>query len=75
MNKLMKQAFEEAGKLPEDGQETIARMVLDEIEAERGWDERFTASQDQLAALVRRAREEVARGEVLPHDPSDRRQA
>ncbi len=45
-----------------------------EAEAERGWDERFAASQDQLGAMVKEAREEIARGDVSPFDPSNRPQ-
>ena len=45
-----------------------------EAEAEHGWDERFAKSQDTLGALVREAREEVAQGDVLPFDPSNRPQ-
>lgn len=72
MNKLLEKAFAEAARLPEDEQETLASLMLEEIEAERGWDQRFAETQDELGELVRRAREEVARGDVLPYDPSDR---
>jgi hypothetical protein len=72
MNALLKKAFAAVTQLPESAQESIASLILDEIEAERGWDERFANSQDQLGELVRLAREEAGRGEVLPYDPSDR---
>jgi hypothetical protein len=72
VNALLEKALAEVARLPEAAQETIARLILDEIEAERGWDERFAKSQDQLGELVRSARAEVERGEVLPYDPSDR---
>ena len=72
MNKLLEQAFAEASKLPEDQQEAIAARVLEEMEAERGWDERFAGSQDKLAELSRKAGEHIARGTTLPFDPSDR---
>ncbi|MBF0305959.1 MAG: hypothetical protein HQL41_09980 [Alphaproteobacteria bacterium] len=42
------------------------------MEDERGWDERFAKSQNLLGAMDAQAREEVARGDVLPYDPSDR---
>jgi len=35
-------------------------LILDEIAAEQGWDERFAKTQDQLGALVQAARLEVA---------------
>ena len=72
MHKMLERAFAEVAKLPEDRQEAIARRILEDVEAERGWDERFAKSQDKLGELARRAREEVARGDVLPYDPSDR---
>jgi hypothetical protein len=73
VNALLEKALAEVARLPEAAQETIARLILDEIEGERGWDERFAKSQDQLGELVRSARDEVERGEVLLFDPSDRR--
>ena len=72
MNALLEKALAAAAQLPESAQESIASLILDEIEAERGWDERFANSQDQLGELVRLAREEAARGGVRPYDPSDR---
>lgn len=72
MNRLLKEAIAEAERLPEDEQETIASLILEEVNAERGWDERFAKTQDKLAAMARRAREQIARGEVFPFDPSNR---
>ena len=72
MNALLEKAFAAVAQLPEARQETIASLILDEIEAERGWDERFAKSQDQIGELVRLARAEAALGDVLPYDPADR---
>jgi hypothetical protein len=72
MNALLEKALAEMARLPEDEQEAIAALILDEIAAERGWDERFAKTQDLLGALVRSARAEVARGDVISGDPSDR---
>jgi hypothetical protein len=72
MNALLKQALAEVERLPEAAQESIASLILQEIEDERRWDERFSASQDQLGELVRRAQGEVAEGGALAFDPSDR---
>ena len=72
MNTLLEKALAEVARLPEEEQEAIATLILDEIAAERGWDERFAKTQDQLGALVRSARAEVARGDVVSGDPSDR---
>jgi hypothetical protein len=72
MNTLLKEALAAVSQLPETQQEAIASLILDEIAAERGWEERFAKTQDQLGELVRAARAEVDRGEMLPFDPSDR---
>jgi len=72
MNAMLEKAFSAVARLPESEQESIASLILEEIEAERRWDERFAGSQDELGELVRRARAEVAAGDVLPYDPSDR---
>jgi hypothetical protein len=66
MNKMLEQAIAEASGLPDDRQETIARLMMEEMAAERGWDERFAKSENKLAELARRAREQHARGETIP---------
>ncbi len=58
-------------KLPDAQQEAIAANILDDLEAERGWEERFAKSQDNLARLSNRAGERIAEGTTLPFDPSD----
>jgi hypothetical protein len=72
MNALLEKAIAAAAQLPKAEQESLASLILDEIEAERSWDERFANSQDQLGELVRRARAEAAQGDVFSYDPSDR---
>ena len=56
--------------------ETVPEEVLatmrDEVTADEAWDQRFAETQDELGELVRRAKEEVARGDVLPYDPANR---
>jgi hypothetical protein len=71
MNALLEKALAEVARLPEAEQEAIASLILDEIAAERGWDERFAKTEDQLGALVRSPRAVVARGDVVSGDPSD----
>jgi hypothetical protein len=41
MNTLLEKALAEVARLHEAEQEAIATLILDEIAAERGWDERF----------------------------------
>jgi hypothetical protein len=72
MNKMLEQALAELAKLPEAQQEAIAREILEQLEADKGWDERFAKSQNQLAKLSKRAGRHIADGTTLPFDPSDR---
>jgi hypothetical protein len=72
MNTLLTKALEQVASMPDEAQEAIASLILDELEAERGWEARFARSQDTLGELVRRARAEVAEEGPRPYDPSDR---
>jgi hypothetical protein len=72
MNTLLSKALERVASLPDEAQESIASLIIDEIDAERAWDESFARSQDKLGELVRRARAEVCEEGPLPYDPSDR---
>lgn len=72
MNKILERAIARLARLSEEEQEAYGLQLLEELENEQGWNQRFAASQDLLGALATQAREEVARGDVLPFDPSDR---
>ena len=41
MTKLLEHAFQEAAKLPDTQQNMIARLLLDELSAEKKWDSLF----------------------------------
>ena len=70
MTKLLKQAFDRVAALPDDEQDAIASIVLEEIEDEARWQASFAKSQDALSRLVKEARDEIDRGDVLPMDPA-----
>lgn len=72
MTKLLKKALERASALPDDAQDAIASIILDEIEDEKRWRKSFANSQKALARLADQARAEIARGEVLPFDPASK---
>lgn len=72
MTKLFDKAIAAASLLPEDEQDALASLILDEIAAEREWQRRFAASPATLSALARKAREHIANGTALPYDPADR---
>lgn len=60
MSKLLDVALERLRVLPDEQQEALASILLQEIESEAAWDERFARSPDLLAALAEQARREVA---------------
>lgn len=64
MNKTLERAVAAAARLPDDAQETIANLILAEMEAEHGWEERFARSENKLAEFARRAREHQVKGET-----------
>ena len=66
MNKKLEDALAELARLPDDEQEAIADLILEEIMAERAWDARFAKSEGKLAELGRRAREQNRRNETSP---------
>jgi hypothetical protein len=41
VNKTLETAIAKISRLPDEEQEAIARLILEEIEAERGWEQRF----------------------------------
>lgn len=59
MNQLLKKAFDEAAKLPEDDQDRIARLLLEEMESDRRWDELF-ATPESESFLERMVDETIA---------------
>jgi hypothetical protein len=72
MNKLLEQAVATVATLPDEAQEAIASLIMDEVDAERGWAERFGRSGEMLAEMARRALAQDAAGEttelVFPPD-------
>ena len=62
MTELLEKAFAEAAKLPQDEQDRVAQMLLDDLAAEEKWDETFANSQDHLALLADEALVEYKSG-------------
>ena len=68
MTKLLEKAFEEASKLSELEQNTLARWLIDEIIAEKKWEKAFAESEDLLEKLADEALAEHAEGKTKPLD-------
>jgi hypothetical protein len=64
MTPLLEQAIREVKKLPEIEQDAIARLILDELADEQRWQQSFARSQDQLARMAAKAREDIAAGRI-----------
>jgi hypothetical protein len=62
MTQLLQQAVAEVQKLPQQEQDAIATLILEELADERRWDEVFARSQDQLARLATKVRDNIDAG-------------
>ncbi len=69
MTRLLGKAIKEVSKLDEQKQEFYAQVLLDQLEADRKWDESFANSQDALAKLADEALAEYRAGKTRPLDP------
>jgi hypothetical protein len=68
MTELLEKAFAEAAKLPQEAQDMLARMLLDDLAAEEKWDDAFAKSQDKLALLADEALAEYRDGKTKALD-------
>jgi hypothetical protein len=69
MTKLLQKAFDETSKLSEAEQNTLGRILLDELASERRWEELFAESQDLLADLADQALAQHRAGRTEKLDP------
>jgi len=69
MTTLLKQAVAKARDLPDSDQDALASIMLEEIEADRKWDEHFARSPEKLTKIADRAWTEYEAGLTLPLDP------
>ncbi len=56
MTELLEKAFEEASKLPEFEQNVLAKQLLNELRAEKKWEQAFANSEDVLNRLADQAK-------------------
>lgn len=64
MHASLEQAFSQASALPEDQQQALASLLLEEMASEAQWQKAFASSQDVLTRLAEEALEEDRRGET-----------
>jgi len=68
MTELLERAVAQAKQLPENEQDTIAAIILEEMEDEARWQEKFARSQDVLAKLAAEAMAEDQAGKTQELD-------
>jgi hypothetical protein len=69
MTKLLEQAIAKLKTRPISEQDSIAALILEEIEDNNRWDESFARSPDQLAKLAGEAMAEHRAGKTQELDP------
>jgi hypothetical protein len=69
MTVLFKQAIEKASQLPAAEQDSLAQLLLTEMESERKWDEMFARSPEALERLANEALAEHEAGLTQELDP------
>ena len=69
MTALLEKAVDRLKKRTVEEQESIATLILEELDSEEVWDEKFKASSDKLGQLARAALAEYRAGKTLPLDP------
>ncbi|WP_414566661.1 MULTISPECIES: hypothetical protein [unclassified Anabaena] len=69
MTELLEQAIIQLKSLPASQQDAMARMILEELEDEKRWDEAFERSSDALAFLASQAMAEYRAGKTQQLDP------
>ena len=68
---LLERAFAEAAKLPSHEQDALATLVMEEMEAEKKWEESFSRSQDALAEMAEHALAEHKANKTRPLDADE----
>jgi hypothetical protein len=69
MSNLLDEAYAAAKELPEDEQEMIGAVLLEEIDADRRWEELLSQPSDVIERMADKALEDHRRGLTLPLDP------
>ena len=69
MTKPLQKAFDEASKLSDVEQDTLGRILLDELASERRWEELFAGSHDLLTDLADQALADHRAGRTEKLDP------
>lgn len=72
MTDLLETAIAELRKRPDDEQDALAALILEEIADEALWRTKFRRDADRLAEIADDVLAEVRSGRTLDRDPTDR---
>ena len=64
MTKLLEKAWARVVQLPKEEQDTIASVILEELDDELRWDAAFSGSEDKLAKIAAKVREDIKAGRM-----------
>ncbi len=64
MTQLMEIAIERLKRIPEAEQDEVASRIIDELEDDELWDEKFSRSQSVLDRLANKAKADIQAGRV-----------
>lgn len=64
MTELLEQASAKPKALPDEQQDSIAALILEELESDRRWNEAFVRSSDMIANLSAEAMAEYRAGKT-----------
>ena len=62
MTKMLENAIARIKNLPDDEQDSVAQIILEELDDEKLWNEQFANSQDKLSAMAKKVKEDIAGG-------------
>ena len=72
MTKLLKQAFERASSLPEEEQDALAAILLEEMADEQRWAKAFESSKAALDELAEETLGDFKHGRTTPLEFDDK---
>jgi aspartate/tyrosine/aromatic aminotransferase len=64
MTQLLENAVQAVYQLPDEQQNAIATLILEELADEQRWQNAFEASQNQLSRLAQKVRQDIQAGKI-----------
>ena len=69
MTTLLQKAIDAASRLNKDEQDSIAQIIIDELEDEKKWNASFARTSSPLEVLAKEAKAEYQSGKTKPLSP------